>query len=101
MSGPRQDIKPCLGFSPTDATRLYRNIRLLIDEGQRGINDASLGSANLVFLSLKALELRRMIEDNQRDHTFLAIEEPEAFAPAPATIGLSSPFRKRPGRRRR
>ncbi|MBW2207741.1 MAG: AAA family ATPase [Deltaproteobacteria bacterium] len=78
MSGPRQDIKPRLGFSPTDATRLYRNIRLLIDEGQRGINNASLGSANLVFLSLKALELRRMIEDNQRDHTFLAIEEPEA-----------------------
>ena len=78
MSGPRQDIKPRLGFSPTDTTRLYRNIRLLIDEGLRGINDASLGSANLVFLSLKALELRRMIEDNTRDHTFLAIEEPEA-----------------------
>lgn len=78
MSGPRQDIKPRLGFGPTDTTRLYRSIRLLIDEGLRGINDASLGSANLVFLSLKALELRRMIEDNRRDHTFLAIEEPEA-----------------------
>lgn len=78
MSGPRQDIKPRLGFGPTDTTRLYRSIRLLIDEGLRGINDASLGSANLVFLSLKALELRRMIEDNKRDHTFLAIEEPEA-----------------------
>jgi putative ATP-dependent endonuclease of OLD family len=78
LSGPRQDIKLRLGFSPTDPTRLYRNIRLLIDEGLRGINDASLGSANLVFLSLKALELRRMIEENRRDHIFLAIEEPEA-----------------------
>lgn len=78
MSGPRQDIKPCLGFSPTDPTRLFRNIRLLIDEGLRGINDASLGSANLIFLSLKMLELKHLIEENRRDHTFLAIEEPEA-----------------------
>jgi putative ATP-dependent endonuclease of the OLD family len=50
MSGPSQDVKPRFGFAPTDATRLYRNIRLLIDEGARGINDASLGSANLIFL---------------------------------------------------
>jgi putative ATP-dependent endonuclease of OLD family len=78
MSGPRQDIRARLGFSPTDSTKLYRNIRLLIDGGLRGINDASLGSANLVFLSLKALELKRLIDENRRDHTFLAIEEPEA-----------------------
>ena len=78
MSGTRQDVKPRLGFSPTDPTRLTRNIQLLIDEGKRGIHDASLGSANIVFLGLKALELRRMLEENKRDHTFLAIEEPEA-----------------------
>ncbi|MBF9052182.1 AAA family ATPase [Roseobacter sp. HKCCD9010] len=78
MSGPKQDIKPTLGFTPTDATRLYRSVRLLIDEGGRGISDASLGSANLVFLSLKTLEIRRLIEENHRDHTLLAIEEPEA-----------------------
>jgi len=78
MSGPRQDIGPRLGFSPTDPTRLHRNIRLLIDEGARGIGEASLGSANLVFLSLKTLEIQQLIADNSRDHTFLAIEEPEA-----------------------
>ena len=78
MSGPKQDIKPTLGFSPTDPVRLYRSVRLLIDEGARGISDASLGSANLVFLSLKTLEIRRLIDENRRDHTFLAIEEPEA-----------------------
>jgi putative ATP-dependent endonuclease of the OLD family len=77
MSGERQDIKPRLGFNPTDPVRLYRSIRLLIDEGRRGIADASLGSANLVFLSLKALEINRLIEENRRDHTILAIEEPE------------------------
>lgn len=78
MSGPKQDIKPRLGFGVTEATRLYRNIRLLIDDGQRAINDASLGSANIVFLTLKSLELQRQMNENLRDHTLLAIEEPEA-----------------------
>ncbi len=78
MSGPKQDIQPGLGFGATDVTRLYRNIRLLIDDGLRTISEASLGSANLVFLTLKALELRRLMEENRRDHTILAIEEPEA-----------------------
>jgi len=78
MSGPKQDIKPRLGFGATEATRLYRNIRLLIDDGQRAINDASLGSANIVFLTLKSLELQRQMNENLRDHTLLAIEEPEA-----------------------
>jgi putative ATP-dependent endonuclease of OLD family len=78
MSGPRQDVKPELGLVPGDPGRLYRSIRLMIDGGKRGIADASLGSANLIFLSLKALELRHMLTENRRDHTFLAIEEPEA-----------------------
>jgi putative ATP-dependent endonuclease of OLD family len=78
MSGPKQDIKPRLGFGTTDVTRLFRNIRLLIDNGRRTINDASLGSANIVFLTLKALELKRLMGENRRDHTLLAIEEPEA-----------------------
>jgi putative ATP-dependent endonuclease of OLD family len=78
MSGARQDIKPRLGFGPTEASRLYRTIRLLIDGGSRTISDASLGSANLMFLTLKILELKQMLEENRRDHTFLCIEEPEA-----------------------
>jgi len=78
MSGARQDIKPRLGFGPTESSRLYRTIRLLIDEGTRSISDASLGSANLMFLTLKTLELRQMLAENRRDHTFLCIEEPEA-----------------------
>ena len=78
MSGEHQDIEPRLGFSPSDPARLFRNIRLLIDDGRRGINDASLGSANLVFLTLKTLEINRLIEENHRDQTLLAIEEPES-----------------------
>ncbi len=78
MSGERQNVNPKLGISPTDTSRLHRNIQLLIDNGNRRISDASLGSANLVFLTLKTLELQNSIEDNIREHTFLAIEEPEA-----------------------
>ena len=78
MAGPKQDVKPSLGFSATDATRINRQIRLLIDEGRRGVADASLGSANLIFLTLKLIDLQRLIENNKRDHSLLAIEEPEA-----------------------
>ena len=78
MSGPKQDIAPRLGFGTTDLTRLYRNVQLLIDGGLRTIGEASLGSANVAFLTLKALELRQLMDENRRDHTLLAIEEPEA-----------------------
>lgn len=78
MAGAKQDVKPSLGFSATDAARINRQIRLLIDEGRRGVADASLGSANLIFLTLKLLDLQRLIWTNKRDHSLLAIEEPEA-----------------------
>jgi putative ATP-dependent endonuclease of OLD family len=47
------------------------------------MSDASLGSANLMFLTLKTLELRQMLAENKRDHTFLCIEEPEAHLHPP------------------
>jgi len=78
MSGPKQDIDLSFGFGTTDVRRLFRNLRLLIDGGLRTIGDASLGSANVAFLTLKALELQQMMAENRRDHALLAIEEPEA-----------------------
>jgi hypothetical protein len=62
MSGPKQDVQPTLGFSATDSSRINRQIRLLIDDGRRGVADASLSSANLIFLTLKLLDLERLIE---------------------------------------
>lgn len=78
MVGVSQALHTILGFSPTDPDRLLRSIRLLIDGGKRNVSDASLGSANLLYLTLKSLELDQLAEQGQRDHTFLAIEEPEA-----------------------
>lgn len=43
LAGPKQDIQAKLGFTPTDPLRLFRSIRLLIDDGKRGIADASVG----------------------------------------------------------
>jgi putative ATP-dependent endonuclease of the OLD family len=50
----------------------------MIDGGKRGIAEASLGSANVLYSGLKELEHRYLVEEGERQHTFLAIEEPEA-----------------------
>lgn len=78
MVGGSHAVNVTLGLTPSEAGRLIRVLRLFIDSGKRGISEASLGSANLIYLALKALELRQLVEGGNRDHTFLAIEEPEA-----------------------
>ncbi len=66
------------GFSPTVPNRLLKALRLFIDSGKRNLNEASLGSSNLLYLTLKSLEALELSEQGNRDHTFLGIEEPEA-----------------------
>lgn len=78
MVGDEHAVSLTLGATPTNVDVLLRGLRLLIDGGARGIGDASLGTANLLFLTLKGLELERAVEAGERSHTFLAIEEPEA-----------------------
>lgn len=67
-----------LGLAPVRVDALLRGLRILIDSGARGIGDASLGTANLLFLALKGLELDRLVAEGERSHTFFAVEEPEA-----------------------
>lgn len=78
MIGHSHAVDTTLGFVPTNPDRLLRAIRLLIDGGRRGIGDASLGTANLIFIALKSLELQQLVAQGSRTHTFLGIEEPEA-----------------------
>ena len=78
MVGPSHAVETALGFSANDPERLLRALRLFIDAGRREIGAASLGSANVLYLTLKALELDQSVAAGQRNHTFLAIEEPEA-----------------------
>lgn len=67
-----------LGLAPSDSERLIRALRVFIDDGKRSISDASLGTANLLYLSLMALEFEALANEGDRAHTFVAIEEPEA-----------------------
>jgi putative ATP-dependent endonuclease of OLD family len=78
MVGSLHALEMCLGFSPSDGERLIRTLRLFIDGGVRSVVDASLGSANLLYLALKAIQLDQQVSEGERSHTFLAIEEPEA-----------------------
>ncbi|MFS8037043.1 ATP-dependent nuclease [Xanthobacter sp. AM11] len=78
IAGEQHAVPLTLGLAPTRVDALLRSLRLLIDNGSRGIGDASLGTANLIFLALKSLELDRLVTDGERDHTFFVVEEPEA-----------------------
>lgn len=78
IAGEQHAVPLALGLAPTRVDALLRSLRLLIDNGARGIPDASLGTANLIFLALKSLELDRLVADGERDHTFFVVEEPEA-----------------------
>jgi putative ATP-dependent endonuclease of OLD family len=76
--GDNHTVPIKLGLAPARVDALLRSLRILIDNGARGIADASLGTANLIFLALKSLELDGLVSDGERSHTFFAIEEPEA-----------------------
>lgn len=78
IAGEQHAVPVTLGLAPTRVDALLRALRLLIDSGTRGIAEASLGTANLIFLALKSLELDRLVTDGERDHTFFVVEEPEA-----------------------
>jgi len=78
LAGQQHAVPISLGVAPTQVDALLRGLRILIDGGARGIAEASLGTANLIFLALKCLELDRLVDKGQRNHTFFAVEEPEA-----------------------
>ncbi|MFH5803195.1 ATP-dependent nuclease [Alienimonas sp. DA493] len=78
LVGTSHSDSPSLAFAPTDADRLIRTLRVFIDDGLRGVSEASLGSSNLLYLALKILSLGLEVSEKVRDHGFLAIEEPEA-----------------------
>jgi putative ATP-dependent endonuclease of OLD family len=78
MVGHKHAVETALGFAPTEPERLLRALQMMIDGGKRGVAEASLGSANVLYLALKHLEHQYLVDDGERQHTFLAIEEPEA-----------------------
>lgn len=63
IAGGQHAVPVSLGLAPTRVDALLRSLRLLIDNGVRGVGDASLGTANLIFLALKSLELDRFVSE--------------------------------------
>ncbi len=78
MVGKSQAIETALGFSPADPDKLLRALRLLFDSKKRDISEASLGTANVLYLTLRSLDLESLVAEGSREHTFFGIEEPEA-----------------------
>lgn len=97
MVGRQHAVPLTLGLAPTRLDALLRSLRLLIDGGMRSIGDASLGSANLIFMALKSLELNRLVVEGERDHTFFAVEEPEAHLHPHVQRLVYRDFLARPG----
>ncbi len=78
MAGSPQALETAFGLSPKDPDKLIRSLRLYFDNSQREISEASLGAANVLYLALRSLELDNLVSEGSRQHTFFAIEEPEA-----------------------
>lgn len=78
MAGLAGKLDARLRFSPSDPDKLIRALRVFIDGGMRGLSEASLGAANILYLTLKTIEYDNLAVEGIREHTFLGIEEPEA-----------------------
>ena len=79
MVGPAQTTDTRLGFASTRAEHILRTVRLFVDgDKSRPLNDASLGTANILYLVLLLQHVQKRLENKQIVMTTLAIEEPEA-----------------------
>jgi putative ATP-dependent endonuclease of OLD family len=78
LAGNAYDVDARLRFAPADPLLLYRSLGMFIDDGKRGIAEASLGSANVVLIALKLAEFAWRRAKNERNYSLLCIEEPEA-----------------------
>ncbi len=68
-----------LGFAASAPEQLLRSLRLYLVDGKvRPISDASLGTANILYLSLLLQDLDERRGRKNTAGTVLAIEEPEA-----------------------
>jgi len=72
-------LQASLKLAPTDPTRSLQALRLYLDgAAQWGAASSSLGTLNVLYLSLLQLELERLIQKGEIEHAMISIEEPEA-----------------------
>lgn len=79
MVGSLFAVDTSLGVLSTKPEQLMRSMKLFIDsERRRGIEHASLGTANLLYLTLFFEDLVAQRDANEIVERILAVEEPEA-----------------------
>jgi len=78
MAGPLHSVDVQFDFASTEPEQLLRSVQLFLEGGARSVSDASLGTANILFLSLLLQDLEAKEAANELVSTILAIEEPEA-----------------------
>ncbi|MBL9187456.1 MAG: AAA family ATPase [Opitutaceae bacterium] len=79
LSGPVQAAKTDLDFAASEPDQLMRSLRVFFQERTtKPLTDASLGTANLLFLALLVQDLDMKRDANEVVSTIMAIEEPEA-----------------------
>lgn len=77
--GPHLSVSTQFGFAASAPEQLLRSLRLYLVDGKlRSIADASLGTANVLYLCLLLQNLDERRERKDSAGTILAIEEPEA-----------------------
>jgi putative ATP-dependent endonuclease of OLD family len=79
LAGPIHAVKTDLDFAASDPHQLIKSLRVFLTQARtRPLADASLGTANILFLSLLLEELESKQKAKEIVSTILAIEEPEA-----------------------
>lgn len=79
LAGPIHAVKTDLDFAASEPDQLLKSLRVFLDEKRsRPLGDASLGTANVLFLALLLEELVMKEKAKEIVSTVLAIEEPEA-----------------------
>lgn len=77
--GPLHAVKTKFDFASSDPEQLVRGLRLFLEEQQtRGLGDASLGTLNIIYLTLLLQELDERRDAQDLAGMIFAIEEPEA-----------------------
>lgn len=79
MVGSVFPVESTLGLAPTKTDQLVRAVRIFLEgESKRAIDQSSLGTANMLYLSLLLEEIEMREEAGETVTTVLAVEEPEA-----------------------
>jgi putative ATP-dependent endonuclease of OLD family len=79
LAGPIHAVETDLDFASSEPEQLVRSLRIFLrGKSSKPLSDASLGTANILFLALLLQDMEMKQAAREIVRTILAIEEPEA-----------------------